>query len=168
MNAPSMVRARGRAKRGLLALVLALAGVCAGACASAYSRDRAGSDQPFVLEIGERNRHLEEQFRRGNLLGVADLYADDAVLLDSQGGRHEGRAEIDAYWTRIEAPRDWRLESRRVFGSDTLAYELGRSHLTTIRDGQEHTSVVDFLLLWRREVDGQWKIVLDAYWPLPR
>lgn len=155
-----MERVGRGAKRALLALAVLIPGL--GACHA----DRPRPDQPYVLEITERNRHLEEQFKSGNLLGVADLYADDALLLDAQGGRRSGRAEIDAHWTRIEAPRDWRLDVKRVFGSDGLAYELGRSHLTTIQGGQEETAVVDFLLLWRRQADGQWKIALDATWPV--
>lgn len=149
-----------RLRAGLLAL---LAGVLAcAACKTTHARKA-----PYVLEIEERNRHMEQQFRDGNLLGVADLYADDAVLLDSRGERITGRDEIDAYWTAIESPVDWKLEIRRIYGSDTLAYELGRSHLSTLRDGMPHTSVVDFLVLWRREKSGEWKIELDAYWPVP-
>ena len=160
LSSPAKRRARVPRLAGLVAL---LASVLPGAGCKTTHREKA----PYVLEIEERNRHMEQQFRDGNLLGVADLYADDAVLLDSRGERITGRDEIDAYWTAIESPVDWKLEIRRIYGSDTLAYELGRSHLSTLRDGTSHTSVVDFLVLWRREKNGDWKIALDAYWPVP-
>ncbi|NOT29456.1 MAG: nuclear transport factor 2 family protein [Planctomycetes bacterium] len=124
-------------------------------------------DRLYVLEIEARNRHLEEQFRTGNLLGVADVYADDGVLLDARGERTAGREELDAYWSAIESPVDWRLDIETIRGSDALAYEVGTSHLSTRREGEVTTAVNHFLVLWRREPGGEWRITLDAYWPLP-
>jgi uncharacterized protein (TIGR02246 family) len=121
-----------------------------------------------VRALEERNRHLEQQFQAGNLLGVADVYADDAVLVDARGQRTTGREEIDAYWSAIESPIQWRLETRSIRGSDAVAYQLGTSHLTTRRDGELHTSVTEFLLFWRKEENGEWRIELDAYWPVTR
>jgi ketosteroid isomerase-like protein len=79
-----------------------------------------------------------------------------------------GRTEIDEYWSGIENPIDWRLDIRKIRGSDALAYEFGTSHLVTRREGVVHTSVVDFLVLWRRDAQGAWRIALDAYWPVEK
>lgn len=152
-------RARPGWRGWILVLLVGLAG-----CRAARTRDKA----PFVLEIEARNRHLEQQFRAGNLLGVADVYADDAVLLNARGERIEGREGIDGYWSAIENPVDWSLEIRTIRGSEAVAYELGVSRLTKRRDGQLITSETSFLVLWRREPDGAWRIALDAYWPLAR
>jgi uncharacterized protein (TIGR02246 family) len=124
-------------------------------------------DPPHVRAIEARNRHLEAQFGAGNLLGVADVYTDDAVMVDARGQRTRGREEIDAYWSAIESPVEWRLEIRSIRGSDAVAYELGTSRLSTRRDGELHTSVSQFLLVWRHEPDGEWRIELDAFWPAP-
>jgi uncharacterized protein (TIGR02246 family) len=147
---------------GLLALVglLGLLGLLAG-CRSARVRDVPA----FVLEIEALNRHLEQHFASGNLLGVADMYTDDAVLSDAQGVRTIGRTEIDRYWSSIEVPVDWSLDVRTIRGSNAVAYQLGRSHLTTRRDGELHTSSNDFLLVWRRQEEGEWRIEMDLYWP---
>jgi uncharacterized protein (TIGR02246 family) len=159
-----MDRKGSAAKRGpghrLRVAVLVVLGELAG-CAG--TRERAVPSH--VREIEARNRDLERQFREGNLLGVADAYADDAVLIDARGRRTSGREEIDAYWSSIESPVEWRLEIRGVRGSDAIAYEIGTSRLTTRRDAGLHTAVTDFLLLWQREPDGEWRIQLDAYWP---
>lgn len=143
--------------------MLALCALTSLACASPRTREVA----PYVRAIQERNRELELLFGAGDLLGVADVYADDAVLVDAHGQRTRGRAEIDAYWSAIESPVEWRLEIRSIRGSDEVAYELGTSHLTTRRDGALSTSVSEFLLLWRHEPDGAWRIELDAFWPRP-
>jgi uncharacterized protein (TIGR02246 family) len=152
-----------RAKRGrawLFASVLLLLASC---------RSSPERQAPtFEAEIEAQNRHLEEQFRAGNLLGVADVFADDGVLIDGRGVRTAGREEIDAFWSAIESPVDWRIEIRAIRGSDALAYELATSRLTTRRDGTVATTVSDVLILWRREPDGAWRIALDAFWPRKR
>jgi len=146
-----------RAPAALLALLCVLP-ACSGL------RIRPAQTLSSVIE--ERNRRLEELFRTGDLLGVADLYADDGVLIDERGQRTLGREEIDAFWSAIESPVDWRLETRSLHGSDAVAYELGTSYLTTRRDGERVTSATHFLFLWRREPGGEWRIQLDAQWPL--
>ena len=146
--------------RALALLALGVAGLLAG-CGSTPERE----EPAFVREITAQNRHMEELVRAADLLGVADLYADDAVLIDAQGARTSGRDEIDAHWSSIENPVEWRLKIRAIRGSDSCAYELGTSTLVTRRDEALHTAVADFLLLWRRDADGVWRIVVDAHWP---
>jgi uncharacterized protein (TIGR02246 family) len=161
MQAKSMGTGSPRAKRGFrAALGAGLLWVLLGGCAVTA----AAEDPPYVRELLARTRHLEQQFRTGDLLGVADVYADDAVLVDARGERTAGRAEIDEYWSAIEEPVDWRLEVREIHGSDAIAYQLGTSHLTTRRAGELRTNVVDYLLVWRRDPSGEWRIELDAYW----
>lgn len=144
--------------RGLAALVLA---VTLASCRANGPRE----EPAFVREITAVNRRMEDLFRAADLLGVADIYADDAQLLDHRGNITTGRSEIDEYWSSIENPVEWRLEIRKIRGSPALAYEFGTAHLVTHRDGELHTSVVDFLMLWRRDAGGAWRIALDAYWP---
>jgi len=124
----------------------------------------AGSGALLRNEIRDATRRLEERFRTGDLLGVADAYADDALLIGPGGLRIEGRKEIDAYWSRIEEPIDWRLDVREIGGEGNLAYEIGTSRLTTVWEGEEQTSVVEFLLVWRRDEGGEWRIAVDTYW----
>lgn len=120
--------------------------------------------RPPVEEIVAANRLLEERFSSGDLLGVADLYADDAVLFAPGGQRVHGRAEIDAYWTSVVDPVSWELDIRSVEGSQDLVFERGTSRLTARHDGVPQTTEVEFAFLWRRQADGSWKIALDAFW----
>jgi len=129
-----------------------------GSCASS-PRTTETSD-PFAPEIEALSRELEERFRAGDLLGIADLYADDAILI-SPTARTEGREAIDAYWSAITVPVGWRLDISEIGGSEELAYELGRSHRVRREDNAEHTSVVDFLLSWKKDAQGDWRIAVD-------
>jgi len=114
--------------------------------------------------IEARNRQMEELFRTGNLLGVADAYGDDALLIDGSGKRTHGREAIDAYWAAIESPVSWRLSIEAIRGTEAFAYESGTSHQVVRRDGRLVTTVTRFLLLWRNDPDG-WRIELDFHWP---
>lgn len=118
-------------------------------------------------QIEARNRDLEQAYARGDMKAVAAIYADDALMLSPGGRRWEGRAEIDEYWSRLRDPIEWTLEVREVEGNEGLAVERGRSTLVYGRP-EPHRSVVEFMLVWVREVPGDpstpWRIAVDAYW----
>jgi ketosteroid isomerase-like protein len=122
----------------------------------------------FRSDIARANDELEALFRSGNLLGVADAYADHATIVDEDGGRTVGREEIDARWAAIESPIDWDLSIRSVRGTDAVAYEIGTSRMTTKQAGALQTEVREFLIVWRRGPDGLWRIEMDASWPKKR
>jgi ketosteroid isomerase-like protein len=146
-----------------------LVGLAAGAALLALVAGcRTTSEAPlpaWQAAILAKNSELEREFAAGNLLGVADVYADDAEIVDGHGERTRGRAAIDAYWSAIEEPLEWRLENQRLRGSEVLAYQLGTSRLSVRRAGATETFVSDFLIVWRHDPDGAWRIEYDAYWP---
>ena len=146
-----------RVKQGVALLALGIAA----SCTSSPKLLEPG----FIGEIREANRKLENRFGAGDLLGVANLYADDAILLGPEDYRVEAREGIDAHWSDIEHPISWRLTVEDVGGTPETAYQYGTSRMTTLREGREHTSVTRFLLLWRRDEAGNWRIRLDAFWP---
>lgn len=151
---------RAGTKRRLWTAGGAWLALCAGCRATAEAPLPA-----WQAAILARNRELEREFAAGNLLGVADIYADDGVIVDAAGERTRGRVALDAYWSGIEEPLEWRLELRELSGSEAIAYQLGTSRLSTHHEGLVRTSVCDFLLVWRHDPDGAWRIEYDAYWP---
>jgi len=86
------------------------------------------------------------------------------VILGASGRRHAGREAIDSYWQRFSDPIDWKLEVLRVEGGDLLAIQRGRSTLTRLLDGEEHDSIVEFIIVWVRDDEGNLRIAVDAYW----
>jgi ketosteroid isomerase-like protein len=115
-------------------------------------------------EIRAVNDSMEAAFKRGDMKAVAAFYADDAKMTGG-GPIVGGRAAIDDYWRRVgTTPGTWKLEVFEVGGSRELAYQRGRSHLTLRNaDGAERVSVVDFVVIWRREPNGSLRMVLDLY-----
>lgn len=105
--------------------------------------------------------------RANDLQAVARAYADDAVLLGPDGLRMEGRAAIDAYWMKLAGNVvDWQLDTFEVHGARDVAHQTGRSRLyMRAANGAAQLSEVLFCVIWRRQPNGTWQIVVDAYWP---
>ena len=127
---------------------------------SGYSAPR----QAMWAEIRALNDSMEAAFNRGDLSAVARFYADDARMRGQGARETRGRAAIDAYWTGIRNPVRWRLEVLDVGGNRDLAYQVGRSHLTSRgQDGRERTYSTDFVVVWERQRDGSLRIILDLW-----
>lgn len=144
------------APAGLFGLLGLLGGCATGPRTSA-------ADGEIADEIEAMNRLLEERFRARDLLGLANLYADDALVIRPDS-RLEGREAIDAYLASLPEPVDLRLKIFEIGGSDPLAYQLGRSYRVSRKDAVEHTTVLDTLYLWAKDEKGAWKITVDAAW----
>jgi len=144
-------RAGSAARFGLLLLVVLVLGACKGTSAP-------------VRKIVEYTGLLEERFRSGDMLGVADFYAEDAVLFAPGGQRYRGRKQIDAYWSKITEPVDWELEIHTIEGNEDIVLERGTSKLQARYAGELQTSVVEFAFLWRKDPKLGWQIWLDAFW----
>jgi uncharacterized protein (TIGR02246 family) len=114
-------------------------------------------------EIDSLNRAMEQAFAKGDMMAVARFYADDAKLMGPRGDDVSGRAAIDRYWSGIKGAKSWKLEVLDVGGDRTTAYQVGRSTLVTSDTGGDRTSVSRFVVIWKRQPDGRFRIALDFY-----
>jgi ketosteroid isomerase-like protein len=114
-------------------------------------------------QIVAANRQMVETFKRGDLLGVARFYADDATIFSYRGQKIQGREAIDRYWTGSKGAKDWKLEVIELGGDKETVYQIGKSSLTTNSGGAEKTYVCDFVVIWKRQQDGTYKIYVDIY-----
>jgi len=121
----------------------------------------ANSVQNLRRIVEECHRRSIEAFKRGNMLGVARGYADDATMYFPRGKSAHGREGVDGYWLRIKGAKDWKLEVTEVGGTGEAIYEVGKSSLTTEVNGQERTYVCDFVLIWKLQKDGSYRIHTD-------
>ncbi len=157
------------ARSALTLLVLALS--CAG-CDSTESSRRPDNERHAPArrpadvrkEIRAANRSLQLRFEAGDMIGVADAYADDAILIEPDGERIVGREEIDAFWSRTTDPVEWKLDVDRIRGGSDLAVENGTSTLVATRDGRPSVVVTGFSFVWRRDPDGTWRILVATTW----
>ena len=130
--------------------------------ATAAQHTEEDAQQALRREIEALNRQMEEAFNRGDLRAVARFYADDGRVVGPGGMDVRGRAALDEYWTGIRQPRSWKLDVLTVDGTRDMAWQLGRSTLVAGPEGSP-PSVVDFLLVWKRQPDGALKIQVDFY-----
>ncbi|MFN2563691.1 MAG: nuclear transport factor 2 family protein [Gemmatimonadaceae bacterium] len=121
-------------------------------------------------DLEAANAAMTATFNRGDYLGAARFYTDDAQIIGPDNVRVTGRAAIDRYWTSIPAGATWKLEVLDAGGSHASPWQLGRSTLVTPgrEAGATHTSIVDFVAIWRRQPDRSLKLYIDMYVPAPR
>ena len=111
-------------------------------------------------EIEQLNRGMEAAVNRGDMKGAAAFYADDAIVRGPRGVVARGRAEIDRYFMDI-GKAVWKLDVIQVGGDARAPYQVGRS--TLIHGPRPDTSIVSFVVYWKRQPDGKLKILLDYY-----
>jgi ketosteroid isomerase-like protein len=113
--------------------------------------------------VDECNRQSIDAFKKGDMLAVARLYADDATIYFPRGKKVTGRQAIDRMWMSIKGPKDWKLETIEVGGTKEAIYEVGRSSLTTSVDGKDSTYTCDYVVIWKRQKDGSYRTHTDIY-----
>ncbi|MBD0370490.1 MAG: DUF4440 domain-containing protein [Pyrinomonadaceae bacterium] len=113
--------------------------------------------------IEEHNRRMTDAFKRGDFLAVARFYSDDATIFFSRGKKIQGREAIDKYWTGITGAKDWKLEVIELGGDRETVYQIGRSTLTSEREGKQSVYACDFVVIWKRQPDGSYRIHVDIY-----
>jgi uncharacterized protein (TIGR02246 family) len=95
-------------------------------------------------------------------------YAEDATWLAPNAPIAEGREAIRAGWAKmISSPGfdiDWQMNKLEVSRGGNLAYALYTYQLTTQGpDGKPITDHGKDLSVWKKEQDGNWKIVADSF-----
>ncbi len=150
---------------GLLVATL-MAGCASDLDAAALKASQAGNRQLFD-EVVARCAQMEQAMRDNDLAKVASFYADDGILLNSNGQRQGGsRQALEEYWQGFGQGVDWSLITHSVEGVDGLIVQRGKSVLTYISPGDDErrTGIVEFILLWQRDDEGELKIAVDGYW----
>ena len=139
------------------------------------------------------NDEMETAFKKGEMKNLAAIYTDDGYLLSPNRTATHGRKAIDAYWERWHTPINWKLDviavsknEQDIYESDywksmtqkpkhwkeegidvsneNVFYQLGHSKIEyESDDGVHRTSDVDFILVWRLESDGNYRIWIDTY-----
>jgi ketosteroid isomerase-like protein len=57
--------------------------------------------------------------------------------------------------------RGWKLTVVEIGGQGEFVYQLGNSDLKYIRQGKEASSITNFVLIWKKQADGNYKIFRD-------
>ncbi len=100
--------------------------------------------------------------------GTASYYADDAVLMPVAESIVEGRAAILTEWRHVFGIPGFANHARLVAAEVSVTGDLGYTRGTyesPMRgpDGQPLLERGKWVSVWKRQADGQWRIVVDIF-----
>jgi ketosteroid isomerase-like protein len=130
-------------------------------CVNSIAQEKPKSNVKRTID--SLNRELEKAFNENDMMKVAAFYSDDAEIA-GEGYSVKGRKNLDNYWLSLkDKGRGWKLEVIEVGGSGELVYQLGKSDLKHIRsnDPTPVSSIVNFIVIWKLQDDGTYKIFKD-------
>lgn len=114
-------------------------------------------------KIHELNQKMAEAFRSGDMVKVAEFYADDATIIIPGGKKIEGRKAIYEYLTTLKNSKDFKLEVSDVNGSGKMLYQVGTVTFTADKNGTPEMHSADQVKVWKRGSDWNYKISVDSY-----
>jgi len=131
------------------------------ACVAACGQGGA-SDARVLAEIDAARTAFWDAHEQGDASALADLVTDDAVLwapgMEDASGRAFIRTAAEGMFAAMSIS-DFEIESYEVQLHDALAYELATySETLTPRDGQASVVRGRYLIVWRRDSDGRWRV----------
>lgn len=105
-------------------------------------------------------------YTNGDAAAMTALYTTDAVLLPDGAVEVQGHEAIQAYWTLPESERitHHRITPTRVEVEGTTATDYGTYEVSGVAGGQAWgPSYGNYLIIWKRGTDGQWRMQLDMW-----
>jgi uncharacterized protein (TIGR02246 family) len=161
-------RGAGSAVASLALLAAALPLLLPALPSSAATLQAAGADPVATIASAKEaieiaNSSWLPQMKRGDADGVAAAYAEDGVLLTSNGTALRGRAAVAARY-RAELAQlgrvvDGGLIQEGVTVSGGMIYEWGHGWLAFQKEGKRQVSSGPYFTVWRRGRDGNWRII---------
>ncbi len=158
------VRLRG-ARRVGMALV-----VCAAIFAAGFFGSAAAQDST-VVTVGKLREAWVQDLRAKRLEPILKFYAADAAFLQPSGERITGEAALRGLFQMIMATfdSDLTLHSRNLEASGDLAYDSGdfEETLTVIATGAKINSKGSYVIIYKRQANGNWQIVQQVWTGTP-
>jgi uncharacterized protein (TIGR02246 family) len=146
-------RTTGRAVARLACL---LSATLVSACAPAPKPPDAGARRAIEAAV----RHYVAASNEGDAKALADLYADDAVLLPPDHEPVRGREAIGAYWSQ-GTDEGLEVTTLAVEVDGDLGYLVGRYNLPPTEE--EPADSGKYVMCLRRQRDGSWKLTADIW-----
>jgi len=109
------------------------------------------------------NAQWMEFFNKGDFVGVASLYTDEAVALPPGSAMVKGKAAIGAMWKglaqQVTDPKVTAIDVKRL--GPSAAREIGTFSLKT-KEPTPKEVTGKYVVVWER-VRGRWKLAADIW-----
>ncbi|NNF02488.1 MAG: nuclear transport factor 2 family protein [Bacteroidia bacterium] len=126
---------------------------------SPNAQSQIAEDSKTYRMVENLNDQFESALNTGDFYNVSALYADNAKIITSSGETISGRKAISEYFNSNRGNKNLELEVLEVGGSGKTLYQVGRA-IATSESGEKSSS--DFLIVWERQPDWEYKIYLDT------
>jgi len=122
-------------------------------------------DRETIYRAGEEFAKNASAIPRNDRASAA-YYEHDAIMLAPGQAPIVGGAAIEKFLSAFPPFSDYRLEVAEIQGDGDLAFERGTASMTTILL-QEPTNAwrINYIVVWRRQVDGSWKVAREVFTP---
>ncbi len=151
-----------------LAIFAVIVAVSSTASAGSKGKDQGVPEARAAIEAA--NAKFSEAFARGDAKALAAMYTSDAIVFPPDHEMIRGTKAIGDFWkaTRDSGIQSAALTTVDVGRSGGVAYEAGKVSLTIQPAGKEPTTVVaKYVVVWKRQADGSWKLHRDIWNSLP-
>jgi ketosteroid isomerase-like protein len=113
-------------------------------------------------EIRSAERALEKALESTDLTAWVYHYTEDAVFVGPQSPVVQGREALFQMAGAMNPLSSVSITALRTEGSGNIAYTYGEATWVNGRPPNEGaTTNVRFVIIWRKEADGQWRVALE-------
>lgn len=135
--------------------------------AAAFAAPAADPNRARIEKLGKQ---FADAFGKGDVGAVAAMYANDAMAFPPEAQIVKGRAAIEAMWKGVReiGAQSIEFEVVDVAASGVLLVETGIATLHVAGAGPAEATVkVKYVVVWKKQKDGSWKIYRDIWNSLP-
>ena len=118
-------------------------------------------------DIAAANKRFSALIEKRDFAGLAACYTDDAQLLPPGSPTVTGRAAIGPFWEAAAAALGLKAATLSTIELEVhgdSAHEVGEGLLKTATGDAK----VKYLVVWKRQADGVWKMHRDIWNDVPK
>ncbi len=129
---------------------------------------QGGDDLATVRRVIDAQNHAwEEATKTGDAAAIARLFADSGVEVSLRAGKAwKGQAAIQQLFTEIyQNPHATAavVQTDQLILDGNTAVEYGHYTFTyPPKDGQPQGDSGTYVVIWRKQTDGSWRLLMDA------
>jgi len=131
----------------------------------------AAAQSSTLVTLGKIREAWVQDLHSKQFEPILKMYAADAVFLQPTGERIAGSTALRALFQNIMATfnSDLTLHSQNLEASGDLAYDSGdlSENLTAIATGAKMSSKGSYIIIFKRQKDGNWQIVQQVFTGAP-